>query len=591
MSQDTDEFVRVADLEPLQADGRTLVNKDGQAIALFYHEGEVRAVDNRCPHMGFPLTEGSVDDGILTCHWHHARFELSCGDTFDPWADDLPTYPVDIRDGEVFVIPRHRRDQPPAEHWRDRLQTGLQENLRLVLAKSAIGLTDAGVPYPDAFTDGLEFGTRYRAAGWSSGLTIHTALANIAPQLTADDRRRALYVGLDRVAGDASDQPPKFDQPELRTEEVDADRLKSWFRETIEVRDADGAERCLRTAIANLDQDAIAEILCTAATDHIYLNTGHTFDFINKAMEALDIAGWEHAETVLPSLVPGLAEADRGEERSQWRQPIDLASLLFDTYEELPDHVAAGEDQTWSEPDQFLETVLGDDPHDIVDALVAAVRDGATPAELAQVVTYAAAVRIARFGTANEFGDWDTVHHTYTYANAVHQAARRTDAWELYRGVFDAALNVYLDRFLNMPPAPIPDGDPDADPDDRLAALEDAFDEEGHVDAAGRAAADYLAAGGDPDRLVETLGHGLLREDAGFHTIQNVEVAVRQRDLATEPDRARVFFIAAARYLAAHTPTRREAEQTFTIADRLHRGERIHEAGDTGETDVAPGDD
>ena len=43
--------------------------------------------------MGFPLSEGSVDEGILTCHWHHARFELSCGDTFDIWADDVRTYP------------------------------------------------------------------------------------------------------------------------------------------------------------------------------------------------------------------------------------------------------------------------------------------------------------------------------------------------------------------------------------------------------------------------------------------------------------------------------------------------------------------
>ena len=45
-------------------------------VALFYHNSKVYAVDNRCPHMGFPLSQGTVKDSILTCHWHHARFDL-----------------------------------------------------------------------------------------------------------------------------------------------------------------------------------------------------------------------------------------------------------------------------------------------------------------------------------------------------------------------------------------------------------------------------------------------------------------------------------------------------------------------------------
>jgi nitrite reductase/ring-hydroxylating ferredoxin subunit len=42
----------------------------------------VFALDNRCPHMGFPLDRGTVEDGILTCHWHHARFDLASGTGF-----------------------------------------------------------------------------------------------------------------------------------------------------------------------------------------------------------------------------------------------------------------------------------------------------------------------------------------------------------------------------------------------------------------------------------------------------------------------------------------------------------------------------
>ncbi len=600
----TDRLVPVADAAELESDGRKLVTPEGTAIALFHHEGEVRAVDNRCPHMGFPLSDGTVEDGILTCHWHHARFELSCGDTFDPWADDVRTYPVEVRDGTVHVDPDPRLDRPPAEHWADRLESGLEENLRLVVAKSTIGLLDADVEPADPITSTLDFGTTYRDMGWSSGLTILGCMANLLETLEPEDRKRALYTGVRHVADDCAGEAPHFDQPSFSTSEVSLDRLRRWFRDCIEVRDTDGAERCLRTAVAaGYDDAALADLVFTAATDHPYLSTGHVLDFANKAFESLDAVGWPDggrggeagttatgdglvADT-LASLVQPLATATRSDEIASWRQPVDLVALLSEVYgEEITDIagiealVADGAGEEWSQPDDFRETLLGDDPELIVESLAAAVRNGATADELAAAVTRAGATRVARFGTANEFNDWNTVHHTFTYANAVHQATRRTDAVALYRGVFDAAMSVYLDRFLNTPPAPIPepgDNETGRDPESIRTELLATFDEEGTVNEAGRLVAEHFDCGGSVADLKRSLGHGLLREDAGFHTLQNVEAAYRQHDLAdTDWDR-RLPLIATARYMAAHFPTRREAEQTFSIATRLNRGERIHE--------------
>ena len=62
------------------------------------------AVDDRCPHMGFPLHRGTVENGLLTCHWHHARFDLESGGTLDPFADDVRAYPVEINGGDVVVV-------------------------------------------------------------------------------------------------------------------------------------------------------------------------------------------------------------------------------------------------------------------------------------------------------------------------------------------------------------------------------------------------------------------------------------------------------------------------------------------------------
>ncbi len=584
-------FVRVADADELREDSPQIVQADGHSIGLFFHEGEFHAVDNRCPHMGFPLTKGSVDDGVLTCHWHHARFELSCGDTFDPFADDVQTYPVEVRDGELYVQPNPPRTEPPEEHWHNRLQHGLKENIDLVVAKSVIGLESADVPSTVPVELGAEFGTHYRQGGWGRGLTTLGVMANLLDDVRTEDRRRALYVGLTEVADECSGEPPFFVQEALSTEDVSAERLTEWFRDNIEVRDSDGAERVLRAAIGEgLDESKIAGMLVAAVTDHLYLDTGHRLDFINKAFQTLDRIGWENADDVLPSLVPGLASANRAEENSSWRQPIDVAQLCFDAADELPELLEAGAEKTWTEPDDFVAILLDEDPHAIMDAITGAIEDGATATELAGVVTFAAAQRVAQFGTSNEFRDWNTVHHSYTYANAVYGLSQRTDAQEIYRGVFDAAMNVYLDRFLNTPPTPIPEPNGNRSADDVLDELMETFEVEANeeVDRAGRLTAEYLEADGDTDLLKRKLGEALLREDVGFHTRQNVEAAFDQYDtLASEgseasgsaesEQRARIHLIGTARYLSAHTPTRRAGEQTFRIAERLHQGEKIHE--------------
>src|SRR5512134_2627730 len=138
------DFVFAGTLDELKAEGRRLFRGAHPPILVVYDRGRVFALDNRCPHMGFPLHSGTVDDGILTCHWHHARFDVESGCTFDLWADDVPTCQVDVRDGEVWVKPVFGVLDPPA-HWRRRLADGMAHNLGLVIAKSVLGLLAAGV--------------------------------------------------------------------------------------------------------------------------------------------------------------------------------------------------------------------------------------------------------------------------------------------------------------------------------------------------------------------------------------------------------------------------------------------------------------
>lgn len=571
-------LTRAVSLAELRAAGRLVVHVAGHTICLFAEDGAVHAVDNRCPHMGFPLHRGTVCDGILTCHWHHARFDLASGGTFDQFADDLRRFPVVLDGDDVLVDVSPPAD--PLAHRRARLRDGLERDIPLVLAKSAIALAEADPDGTDPFRAGLDFGVEHRRGGWFRGLTTLTCLVNLVPRLDEAERAAALYHGLADVASDSAGQAPRFPLDPLPGGDAEPERLARWFRGFVEVRDAEGAERALVSAVrAGLPPARLADMLFAAATDHRYLDRGHTLDFVEKALEALDVAGWDRAEAVLASLPAQLAGAERMEEANAWRNPVDLVARLEDAFARLPEALAAGHGVRggWSGRGALVETILGGEAAPILDALLAALADGAEEVELASAVTFAAATRIARFPTSNEFGDWDTALHTFTFANAVEQGLRRSPGADLLRGVLDAAISVHVDRFLNVPAARLPQPDPGADPDRLLAELPSLLDGRQRVDDAGRLVTSYLAAGGAPARLVAALGAALLREDRNFHTIQCVEAAVRQHELLAATEDAALPLVAAARYLAAHAPTARAQRQTYEIARRLHRGERLYE--------------
>jgi nitrite reductase/ring-hydroxylating ferredoxin subunit len=631
LSKTDSNYVYAANIKDIDAAGGCLsITVEKHTIAIFIYDSKSYAVDNRCPHMGFPLNQGTVKDGILTCHWHHARFDLMNGGTFDQWAGDVTSFPVEIRNGnEVWI------DISPAVvdtdsyyyHHKTLLQNGLKRNIPLMIAKTIIAMLDNDNSRDredgnekdndgllNAFSVGLDFGSHYRQSGWGQGLTTHTCMMNIVPYLDTEDRPYALYHSLSAVAQDCASMPPRFKISSLPEPWPDLFTLKRWFRQFIESRDAQAAERCIVTAVrlgANSSQ--ISDILFAAATDHRYIDVGHVLDFTNKALEALDTAGWEDnndnnkelVESVLSSLVSGYANAERMEESNSWRYPIDLIDILEKAFKKLPIVLNNGSrEREQAEQDkrggrnqrrnQIVTVLLGDDPQLIVNSLLDALSQGASEEELASIVAYAAALRIVQFHTRNEFSDWDTALHTFTYANAVHQGLRRIATQELLRGVFDGAMRVYLNRFLNVPPVPLPkpkkmenvsNDSKFIDPEMLLKELPTLLDKQQQVNQAGQLVVDYLYNDGNPDRLLAIIGKALLREDRTFHSIQMIEAVFRQYSLVSTDDdgnnnnsttRAHIL-VAAARYLAAHSPTMRSQGHTYQIANQLYHGEHLFE--------------
>jgi nitrite reductase (NADH) small subunit/3-phenylpropionate/trans-cinnamate dioxygenase ferredoxin subunit len=77
------------------------VNK--KLVAIFNQGGQFHAIDDVCPHMGGSLSQGYVENGIVTCPWHAWRFRITDG----VWADSprikIGCYPVRVVGDEIQV--------------------------------------------------------------------------------------------------------------------------------------------------------------------------------------------------------------------------------------------------------------------------------------------------------------------------------------------------------------------------------------------------------------------------------------------------------------------------------------------------------
>jgi hypothetical protein len=143
---------------------------------------------------------------------------------------------------------------------------------------------------------------------------------------------------------------------------------------------------------------------------------------------------------------------------------------------------------------------------------------------------------------------------------------------------------VYLIRFLNVPPSPIPVSVAQENIEEANTLAKkflEVLDKRQQVSEASEVVTRYVTSGRNQERLLAVLANALLREDRNFHSIQMIEAAFGQWKSILQTkvsllDESLVM-VAAARYLAAHCPTARRQGQMFEIAFRLHHGAKLYE--------------
>ncbi|QCC49214.1 Rieske (2Fe-2S) protein [Halobellus limi] len=93
---------RVASVGEIEAGESSVVDVDGEQVALFRIDDEYFALSNVCPHQGGPLGQGRVEDECVYCPWHGWQFDVESGEHVQG-DDTVPTYDVVVEDGEIHV--------------------------------------------------------------------------------------------------------------------------------------------------------------------------------------------------------------------------------------------------------------------------------------------------------------------------------------------------------------------------------------------------------------------------------------------------------------------------------------------------------
>ncbi len=98
------QLIKVADANDVPPGTAKAVEAEGRRIALFNRGGDYFAIDDACTHRGGPLSEGEVNDTVVTCPWHGATYDIATGNVLGPPAPEgVVSYKVQV-DGNYIKV-------------------------------------------------------------------------------------------------------------------------------------------------------------------------------------------------------------------------------------------------------------------------------------------------------------------------------------------------------------------------------------------------------------------------------------------------------------------------------------------------------
>jgi nitrite reductase/ring-hydroxylating ferredoxin subunit len=437
--------------------GRARVLKSaGKQLAIFRPEvAAVYAIDNRCPHEGYPLAQGHQSGNLLLCAWHNFAFDLRSGRCL-AGDEAVRSYPARVVDGHIEVDLADPDPSAALPALFESLDEGLLYDRMGQVARDVLRLLAAGVSGEELVLHAAAFDAERAEYGSSHALPVATDVLRMLPRFPGFEAVRPL-MQLMSAASDENVRREARPTPEAVDPGDDREAAGERLAELVEGFRMAEAEALLRGALAaGWERERIEGWLYRLCSEH-FLGFGHALIYQVKVFDLFDRVGWQHAGRLLPAFLYSIASSTR-EETIPTHSALRASLARMD--EQLPRWYQAWGTAELSESQRsgLLREILDGRLADALDAVASALDAGVAPDALGRAMVIAASERLLRFDVAIDADPttqegWLDITHTLTFANATRVALARYRDPRTLRFLFFAAQFVHRMGPLDLPAA------------------------------------------------------------------------------------------------------------------------------------------
>ena len=579
MLKENSNFVKVAALSDV-ADGKPrAVRVEGHSIALFQHEGAIYATDNQCPHMGYPLVRGRVRQGVLSCDWHGWSYDMEGGGCFTGGCDDLATFPVEVRNGDVYIDVASGGKKRADAHFL-LLKEGLLSTDSWTLSKAIAIMLAKGVSEEETLElmvkhMGRHISTDRDAFEGGRKLAMMMNGVKVARMYQPEDRLIPFMMAADGASGRLGDRPDRQPLPPP----VDWQKLEDWIRVFSTDKEWEGIEKCLITArqLGGHDEKIIP-LFFERAVEPFFLNHSRNLIDLTHLAELLEQFGWELTGELVCSLGAKILGQGRGRPGELHREAIQKLEEISPIFDELPQETSIGSSVDYDE-NKFSAALVSGDLDEVFDAVTEMLTAGIPINTLATTMVMTAGDRMARTPVNMSPGWWD-LQEEMEISSTVRKVLRHGGTKIAAKALYHAAWRFFNNRWLNIRHQSITESRTPIKPivldeDTALSEIVDAI-ESVRIQEIGRRTREYLNAGCSAERLMTEMGLCILKDDNGDDLLSSIRIVSEEWKTCESHPARNQLIVGLARWA---TDIRRNAgnDSAVQTAYRFARGETATE--------------